>query len=307
MKRFSHEAMATIFELIIIHEDERYARQAATAAFEEVDRLEKELSRFIENSDISRINNLPANQPLLLGLDTFECLKISVQMYNETKGAFDVTIGSLLKYWRDEEGNPRTSSEKEFNFARLHTGCHLIQLDEREHTIQLAASPILVDLGGIGKGYAVDRVADLLREWSIERALISGGYSSVLALDAPPGMKGWPLTLSDPGDRSRILARPHLRAEALGGSGVKKGGHIISPRTGRPVEGKRAAWSAAPDAAMADALSTAFMIMDTDEIHQYCSLHSDRRAMVISLERDEKTQKEKIFHFGPWREEELVK
>lgn len=306
MKRFSHEAMATTFEVIIVHEDEHYARQAAAAAFEEVDRLEGELSRFIENSDISRINNLPANQPLLLGLDAFECLKISVQMYAETNGAFDITIGSLLRCWRDEQGNPRTPSGEELNFARLHTGSNLIQLNEREHTIRPATSPVLIDLGGIGKGYAVDRVAELLREWSIETALISGGYSSVLALEAPPGTKGWPLTLSDPADHRRILARPHLRAGALGGSGVQKGGHIISPRTGRPVEGKRAAWSAAPNATTADALSTAFMIMDTDEIRQYCLLHPNRRAMVILLEQDEKTQEEKILQFGPWQEDELI-
>ncbi|MFC1636364.1 FAD:protein FMN transferase [Planctomycetota bacterium] len=307
MKRFSHEAMATIFEVIIIHEEERYAAQAAAAAFEEVDRLEGELSRFIENSDISRINSLPANQPLLLGLDAFDCLRISEQMYVETNGAFDITIGSLLKCWRDEDGNPRTPSGEELDRARLHTGTNLLQLDEQEHTIQLAASPVQIDLGGIGKGYAVDRLADLLREWSIETALISGGYSSVLALEAPPETKGWPLTLSDPTDRTHILARPHLRAGALGGSGVQKGGHIISPRTGRPIKGKRAAWSAAPDAATADALSTAFMIMESDEIRQYCSLHPDRRAMVMLLEQDEKTQKDKVFHFGSWREEELVK
>ena len=306
MKRFSHEAMATTFEIIVVHEDAHYARQAAAAAFEEVDRLEGELSRFIENSDISRINTLPANQPLLLGLDAFECLKIGVRMYTETNGAFDITIGSLLKCWRDEEGNPRMPSGKELDFARLHTGSNLLQLDEREHTIRLSASPVEIDLGGIGKGYAVDRVAELLREWSIETVLISGGYSSVLALEAPPGTRGWPLTLSDPADRRRLLARPHLRTGALGGSGVLKGGHIISPRTGRPVEGKRAAWSAAPDAATADALSTAFMIMDLDEIRQYCRLHPDRRAMVILQEQDEKTQKDRILHFGPWQEEELV-
>jgi thiamine biosynthesis lipoprotein len=306
MKRFSHEAMATTFELIIIHEDERYACQVAAAAFEEVDRLEGELSRFIENSDISRINNLPANQPLLLGLDTFECLRISVRMYAETNGAFDVTIGSLLKCWRNEDGSPRTPSGGELDIARLHTGSNLLQLDEREYTIRLAASPVHVDLGGIGKGHAVDCVARLLREWSIETALISGGYSSVLALEAPPGLKGWPLTLSDPADRTRILARPRLRSGALGGSGVQKGGHIISPRTGRPTEGRRAAWSSAPDAATADALSTAFMIMGPDEIRKYCSLHPDRRAMVMLLEQDEKTQRDKILHFGPWQEDELV-
>jgi thiamine biosynthesis lipoprotein len=307
MKRFSHEAMATTFELIIIHEDERYARQAAIAAFDEVDRLEGELSRFIENSDISRINNLPADRPLLLGLDAFECLQLSVKMCAETNGAFDVTIGSLLKCWRDEDGDPRTPSGEELNFARLHTGSQLLQLDEREHTIRLAASPVLIDLGGIGKGYAVDCVARLLREWSIETALISGGYSSVLALEAPPGTDGWPLTLSDPLDHRRILARPHLRNGALGGSGVQKGGHIISPRTGKAVQGKRAAWSAAPDATTADALSTAFMIMESEEIRQYCSLHADRKAMVMLLEKDEATQKDKIMRFGSWRQDELAK
>lgn len=305
MKRFSHEAMATTYEIMVVHEDERYARQAAAAAFEEVDRLEGELSRFREDSDITRINNLRAHQPLQVGLDAFECLRLSVRMYGETNGAFDVTIGSLLKCWRNDDGSPRTPSRRELDVARLHTGANLLQLDEREHTVRLSVSPMRIDLGGIGKGYAVDRVAELLREWSIDAALISGGYSSVLAMDAPPGTKGWPLTLSDPADRKRILARPYLRQWALSGSGVQKGGHIISPRTGRPVEGRRAAWSSAPDAGTADALSTAFMIMDPDEIGRYCSLHPDALAMVI-LQDEGQGQKETILQFGRWEENLLL-
>jgi thiamine biosynthesis lipoprotein len=300
MKRFSHEAMATTFEVIIVHEDDRYARQAATAAFDEVGRLEGELSRFIENSDVSRINNLPANQPLLLGLDTFECLQIGARVYADTNGAFDITVGSLMRCWRGEDGTARTPSAEELDLARQRTGTDLLQLDEVAHTVELSASPVQVDLGGIGKGYAVDRVAELLREWSIDTALISGGYSSVLGLDAPPETKGWPLTLSNPANRNQILARPYLRAGALSGSGVQKGQHIISPRTGRPVEGKLAAWSSAPDAATADALSTAFMIMSPDEIKQHCALHPDRLAMVIVQEQDGETQKDKILRFGPW-------
>jgi thiamine biosynthesis lipoprotein len=290
MKRFSHEAMATTFELLIVHEDERYAGQAAVAAFDEVDRLERELSRFLENSDVTRINNLPANQTLQLSLDTFECLKIAGRVYAETNGAFDITIGTLLKCWRNDDPDRRASgrnpSPKEIpmdiGIARMHTGTNLLQLNEVEHTIALSASPIQVDLGGIGKGYAVDRVAELLRDWSIDVALISGGYSSVLALDAPPGKKGWPLTMTNPRGDKEILARPFLQKEALSGSGVQKGGHIIDPRTAEPVEGRRAAWSSAPDAATADALSTAFMIMGIDEIEKYCSLHPDTLAMVIS-------------------------
>jgi thiamine biosynthesis lipoprotein len=324
MMRFSHEAMATTFEVIVVHDDERYARQAAIAAFNEVDRLERKLSRFMESSDVTRINGLAANQALQLGLDTFECLKIAERVYAETNGAFDITIGSLLKCWRNEDGTPRSPSPEQIDIARLHTGTNLLQLNEAEHTIKLSAGGVQIDLGGIGKGYAVDRVAELLRDWSIDVALISGGYSSVLALDAPlarasrprienkarpvpsgaEGMaspqKGWPLTLTNPDVSKDILARPFLRWSALSGSGVRKGGHIIDPRTCQPVKGRLAAWSSAPDAATADALSTAFMIMGLDEIKQYCKLHPDTLAMVILDKKDEKAPGEKILRFGPW-------
>ena len=299
LKRFYHEAMATTYELIMVEDDENYARQAAAAAFNEVDRLEGELSRFIENSDIARINNLPANEPLRLGLDAFDCLELGCRLYTETNGAFDITIGSLLACWRDEDGNPRRPSQGELDIAREHTGAHLLQLNEFEHTVQLSVSPVQVDLGGIGKGYAVDRVAELLRDWSIEIALVSGGYSSVLALEGPSKTKGWPLTLSNPGDHKQILARPFLEGRALSGSGLQKGGHIIDPRTVQPVRGRLAAWSSASNAATADALSTAFMIMSPDEIRKYCLSHPDVLALIM-LEGE--GEKEKILRFGSWKE-----
>ncbi len=306
MKRFSHEAMATTYEIIIVHEDEQYARQAAAAAFDEVDRLETELSRFIQNSDISGINSLPANKPMQLGLDSFACLQISVRIHAETGGAFDITIGSIFKCWRNKDGTLREPSSEELDFARKHTGTNLLQLDEASHTVQLLAAPVLVDLGGVGKGYAVDRVAELLREWSIDVALISGGYSSVLALDAPPGTEGWPLTLSNPDNHKQILARSRLQNRALSGSGVQKGQHIIDPRTGRPVKGKRAAWSSAPDAATADALSTAFMIMSQDEIERYCSEHPSALAMIIIENGHKEGRKENIRHIGSWAKDWLA-
>ncbi|NQT01093.1 MAG: FAD:protein FMN transferase [Planctomycetes bacterium] len=305
LKRFCHEAMATTYEIIMVEDDENYARQAAAAAFDEVDRLEGELSRFIENSDIARINNLPANEPLLLGLDAFECLELGCRIYAETNGAFDITIGSLLSCWCDEDGDPRRPSQDELNLAREHTGAHLLQLDKIEHTIQLSVSPVQVDLGGIGKGYAVDRVAELLRQWSIEIALVSGGYSSVLALEGPVGIKGWPLTLSNPDNHKQILARPCMQGRALSGSGLQKGGHIIDPRTVQPVKGRLAAWASASNAATADALSTAFMIMSPDEIRQYCQSHPDVLALIMLEDRGEDAQKEKILRFGPWKDSEL--
>jgi thiamine biosynthesis lipoprotein len=282
---FSHNAMATVFEIIIVHKDARYAQQAAYAAFDELDKLERQLSRFVENSDISRINNLPANQPLVLGLAAFECLRLSASLYDQTGGAFDVTIGSLMNCWLGEDKTLRSPSEEQLDYAKQHTGLNLIKLDETEHTVQLLTSPIQIDLGGIGKGYAVDQMAKLLSDWSIDIALINGGCSSVLAIGSPSGTKGWHLTLSNPANHEQILADLYLHNRAVSGSGLQKGPHIIDPRTARPVEGKRAAWACAPAAATADGLSTAFMVMSPDQTGQYCSSHPDTAAMVVSEDK----------------------
>jgi thiamine biosynthesis lipoprotein len=296
--------MATTYEILIRQDDTSYARQAAQAAFEELDRLEAELSRFIENSDISRINNLPAGRRLQIGLATFECLQLSVKLHTETKGGFDITIGSLLQCWLNEDKSPRVPSEEQLCIALQHTGAHLLILDEAALTVELLVSPLRIDLGGFGKGYALDQMAELLREWSINTALLHGGFSSVLALDAPPGAKGWPLTLSSPGSGRRTLARLDLRNRAVSGSGVQKGQHIIDPRTGRPVEANCAAWAATGDAATADALSTAFMVMSRDEVQQYCSEHPDTSAMILPQGEDEDTRGDRVPRFGCWKEQD---
>jgi thiamine biosynthesis lipoprotein len=305
--RFSHQAMATTFEIVIQHEDELYAQQAAKAAFDELDRIEGDLSRFIENSDVARINNLPAGKPLPLSLETFECLSISARMYEETGGAFDVTVGFLVDCWRDKDKNPRTPSPQELQFAREHTGMDLILFDEPTHAVGLTVSPVRVDLGGVGKGYGVDRMAELLREWSIDKALLHGGFSSVLALDAPQGADGWPVTLSHPGNRDHTLARLKLQRVSVSASGLEKGQHIIDPRTGRPVKDTIAAWSMAPDATRADALSTAFMVMTPQEVRDYCADHSEVRALLIVPGDRASGAAEQILSAGVWREGELVK
>ena len=304
--RFSHEAMATTFEVFIQSEDVRYAQQAARAAFDELDKLEQELSRFIENSDISRINNLAANQPLQIGLAAFECLQLCTRIYAETNGAFDITIGSLLGCWLNEDKTMRIPSEEQLNLARQRTGLHLLKLDETEHTVQLLTDLVQIDIGSFGKGYAVDRMAELLREWSIDIALIHGGGSSVLALGCPYGTNGWPVTLSHPGNRKETLACFYLQDRALSGSGLQKGHLFIDPRTAQMVENKRAAWACASTAATADALSTAFMVMTPDEVEQYCQSHPDVTAMVVLEDRDVELRKEKILRYGPWQEDNLL-
>ena len=305
--RFAHGAMATTFEALIQYEDRSYAQQAARAAFDEVDRIEGQLSRFLETSDITRINHLPAGEPAQLSLDAFECLKLSAEISAATGGAFDVTVGFLVDCWLDKQKKlPRTPSSEELEVARAHTGMDLILFDEPTHAVALMNSPLRVDLGGVGKGYAVDRMAELLREWSIDRALIHGGFSSVLALDAPQGMAGWPVTLSHPKDRRRTLARLPLERVSVSGSGVEQGRHIIDPRTGQPTQGKIGTWSVAPDAGRADALSTAFMVMTPEEVRDYCTHHSEVRALLIVQNDGPGQPSERILSAGGWKPGELI-
>jgi thiamine biosynthesis lipoprotein len=252
--RFAHAAMATVFEVRCAHADQSYARQAAHAAFELIDQVEQEQSRFIANSDVSRINHLSAGQGTRVSPRTMECLQIARRMYDLTAGAFDISIGS---------------------------GLEALEILPDEFVVNARADGVRLDLGGIGKGFAVDRVAELLEEWEIPCALVHGGFSSVLALEPPPDADGWPLTLSAPEPAEPlVLARISARQKALSASGTKKGDHILDPRTGQPVR-NRAVWVAVggreernpgSPAALAEALSTAFMVLPRGEVADLCRL-----------------------------------
>ncbi len=288
VRRFSHEAMATLFEVYAVHPDEGYAAQAAQAAFELVDRLERELSRFLPNSDIARVNHLAAGQSTRVSPSTLECLAIARHVFDLTGGAFDISIG---------------------------TGLPSLELDADDVLVRATKDGVQIDLGGIGKGYAVDLMAELLEEWGLQLALVHGGFSSVLALEAPAGRNGWPLTLSDPGAPSRMLARLSVRQTALGASGLRKGNHIIEPRAGHPVRGRRAAWVAVPRpqmasagtpvddgprtaaAAVTDALTTAFMLLSTAEIAALCERSPGLEAWILPESAGEPGEAD-LLHFG---------
>jgi thiamine biosynthesis lipoprotein len=289
VRRFSHEAMATVFEVHGLHPDERYAAQAAQAAFNLVDRLERELSRFLPNSDIARINRLAAGESARVSPSTLECLVVARHIFDLTGGAFDVSIG---------------------------TGLPSLELDPNGFLVRATKGGVQVDLGGIGKGYAVDRMAELLEEWGLGLALVHGGFSSVLALDPPTGHDGWPLTLSDPSAPSRVLARLSVRQTALGASGLRKGDHIVDPRTGEPARGRLAVWVAVPRpevagtealadegprvaaAAVTDALTTAFMLLDLDEIEGLCARSPGLEAWILPEAADGPHGEQHPLHFG---------
>jgi thiamine biosynthesis lipoprotein len=318
--RFCHDAMGTTFEIFIDHPDADHARQGARAAFDELDRLEAQLSRFVDNSDISRINNLSAGESTNVDMETFQCLELAAKLYRDTHGAFDITIGPLMKCWLNKDKTLRSPSDEELNLARESIGMDLLKLDEAWHTVTVVKDGVQIDLGGIGKGFAVDRMAGVLGQWKIDRAMIHGGTSSVLALappaapatpaepatSAPPaGESGWPVTLSDPSDRKRTLARLDLQDHALSTSGLVRGSHIIDPRSARPVSGRLIAWACAADATTADALSTAFIVMTEGETEQYCQNHPKTSALIILDDKTAKTTK-RIHRHGPWKNAEFL-
>ncbi|MBU0618242.1 MAG: FAD:protein FMN transferase [Planctomycetes bacterium] len=291
LRRFKHDAMACTFELAPICEDAAYAEQAARAAFTEIDRLERELSRFIPTSDIARINALEAGKTIRIGIEAAECLQLAAQIYVDTKGAFDVTYARR----RDVAAGPRTGRPSEPE-AHARASAAPLELDPKSRCVRAHAEGVRVDLGGIGKGYAIDQVLQILGDWSIDAGLIQSGQSSVFALGVPSGSEHWSIALRDPVNHDETLQHVSLANAALSGSGRKlHGDHIIDPRSGRPVVEKLGTWALAPSAALSDALSTAFIIMSPDEVATYCQEHTEVSALLL-LEADDER---KLLRFGP--------
>jgi len=272
--RFAHEAMGTIFEVLIAGQEAGYAGQAAEAVFREINRLEGLFSRFNATSEIGQISRLQADGSLRIGADCYECLGIAGRIQRETAGAFDINF-------RRGGGS---SERPDFELESSGSG---FSLRLRQGFLGRLPANLDLDLGAIGKGYALDKAASILADWSVERFLIHGGTSSALAAgDAPAlsqGEHGWPVgvggTWEFPGVPKRVL----LCGRALSGSGTEvKGRHIRDPRTGRPAQGHLAAWVSHPSAAVSDALSTAFMCMNSKEARRYCEKHPDVWALLIT-------------------------
>ncbi len=286
LHKFSHEAMATTFEIFIVSKDFSLAQQASFSAFDLLDRLESRLSRFLENSEIFQINLLQPEQSLVVGPEVFECLRLSSELFTQTEGAFDVTIGLLVDLSLDEKLQSEIIQK---------TGMDLIELDPQKHTVKILSSAVNVDLGGIGKGFALDKMAALLSDWDITTALLSCS-STVLALGFPESLDGWPLTFTNPAT-GKIFACLNLKNGSISSSGIQKSEHIIDPRTGLAVTDRIAAWSYADSAANADALSTAFMIMPQVKIKSFCRKFPGTSALIIEQTRGKRRYGYKILRF----------
>ena len=238
---FSHEAMATTFEVIVAGQEREYARQAAAAAFLEIDRIERVLTDYDAGSDIGQINLAKPGESVRVGIETIECLEEAAWAYEVSGGLFDPTVG---------------------------TGYTWLKIDRKTFAVGWSREGKgRLDLGGIGKGFAIDKAAGVLADWDVAEALINGGTSTALALG-----RDWELGVGGPWGEKAGITKIMLKNRALSGSGTEvKGLHIVNPNTGAPAKRHLAAWAIYPTATRSDALSTAFMMMEPGQIQSLCA------------------------------------
>ena len=249
---FTHEAMTTTFEVIVAGHEREYARQASAAAFREIDRIEKLLNKYDAGSDVGQINLLKPGESVRVSIETLECMGKATWAHGISGGLFDPTVGTGFTWLNVDHSHFSIGWEKE-GAGKL-------------------------DLGGIGKGYAIDKAAEVLADWDVSEVVINGGTSTVLALG-----KDWKLGVGGPWGEKAGFTTITLKNKALSGSGTEvKGAHIINPATGKPATRHLAAWAVHPSAAAADALSTAFMMMEPEKIEHLCTTNPSIVAFVVA-------------------------
>jgi thiamine biosynthesis lipoprotein len=281
--RFAHEAMATTFEIFVAGREEAYGGQAARAAFDEIDRLERLFTRFDPSSEISRIGRLEPGGRLRVGIETAEILGLAAFVQAETDGAFDINHlgpgGGAAGY------RPRRRPKPLAKLLRIATDDRGFELTRLRLRGRSEAPVLALDLGAVGKGYALDAALGVLRDWDIGNVLLHAGTSTALAAGPGPGSgeraAGWPVGAGPSAGAASSPGRVILLNRSLSGSGTEvKGAHILDPRSGRPAGAHAAAWTSHPSAAASDALSTAFMVMSTEEVAGFCGRYPGVWALV---------------------------
>ncbi len=283
--RVRRRAMACDFE-ITLASDDAAGVPAARAALDDVDRVEAELSVFRESSAVCDVNRRAAHEAVPVGADLFALLQLSGELHDATGGAFDITSTPLSRCWGFLRREGRLPSTDAIASARALVGFDRLQLDALTRSVRFDRDGVELNLGAIGKGYALDRIASGLRHAGVAQALLSAGRSSLLAIGGRA--RGWQVEIVSP-RADRPLAHVWLRDAAIGTSGAgeqfiecngTRYGHVIDPRTGWPAQGTLSVTVVASSAAAADALSTAFLVGGIDLAERYCATHRDVIAIV---------------------------
>jgi FAD:protein FMN transferase len=243
----SEEAMGSSFSLVLYGADRARLEAIADLAFREVHRLDAMLSNYRHESEWSRINREAATHPVEVSPEVFSVLGSCLDYSRQSGGAFDITVGALVKVWGFYKGDGRMPRRADVAAALGKVGYRYIFLDPSARTVRFSRRGIELDPGGIGKGYAVDRIVDVLKREGVDAALVSASGSSIYGLGAPPDdLRGWPITIRTPSDPEEAAATVFLRNMSLSTSGSyekffwaegRTYSHILDPRTGYPAHG----------------------------------------------------------------------
>jgi thiamine biosynthesis lipoprotein len=270
--------MGTLNVLLLDSDDDRLAQDLAQEAFAELERLEQLLSKFLPESELSLVNTLGADQEVFVGEELADVLSTSQRAWQLSGGAFDPTVGPLLEAWGLVSGEGRVPSPSETTALLDRVGMQHVLVDRDRRAVRLGRRGVALDLGGIGKGYAAGRIVARLRSRGVNTGAFLSGRSSVVVWGAPRDESGWRLEIVDPQDPGRGLCRLRVEPGAVSSSGgyerfVRAGGrvwgHVIDPRTGRPVDQVLSVLSATvwtEDAVLGDVLSTALFVLGSEAL-----------------------------------------
>jgi len=271
-------SMACAYAIVAYGDDAGALPRILEAAFDEVDRIDRLMSHYKAESPLSRLNRDAASGPVAVEPELFDFIAECLRYSRESGGAFDITVGPLMKTWGFFRGGGRLPSAQEVEDVRGRIGYAHVVLDRRSRTIRFDRSGVELDLGGIAKGYAVDRVVDLLRREHVAAALVSAGGSTIYGLGAPPGQEAWNVDIQDPMDSGRVALTVPLKDRALSVSGrseksFERDGivysHIMDPRTARPVPGILSVAVLTSTGTAGDALDDALFVQGVERSRAY--------------------------------------
>lgn len=266
----SDEAMGSTFTVVLYGSDQKQLEAAADAAFDEVHRLDRLLSNYQPASEWSEVNRTAGVRPVKLSAELFQLLSDCMTYSRQSDGAFDITVGPLMKVWGFYKGEGSLPRPADVTDALTRVGHRHVRLDAAARTIHFDRPGVELDPGGIGKGYAVDRMVDVLKRSGVHIALVSASGSSIYGMGAPPTEPaGWRITIRAPDDPHKTAAEVVLKDMSLSTSGSyekffwvegRTYAHIIDPRTGYPARGTASVSVMAPRTIDSEAWAKPFFI-----------------------------------------------